>query len=206
MKQQQETTKQRRLAKREAERQRAEAARRRQRRSRSLWLGGGSIILVAVIVVVVFAARAQAAPTIDGVQCNTTEGAVTHIHQHLTIYDRSAPVTVPGGIGINDTNPATACLFWLHTHDTGGVIHVESPNQGTTYTLGQFFDIWGQSLSRTQVASARADGSHHLRAYVNGRLYTGDPRTIPLTSHERITLEIGPPWVPPPSFTFPQGE
>ena len=158
---------------------------------------------MVVIVAVIFAARAQAAPTIDGIQCNQSEGAVTHIHQHLAIYDRGTTLAVPAGIGIND---AQGCLFWLHTHDATGVIHVESPNQAATYTLGQFFDVWGQPLSRTQVATARATGAGRLRAYVNGRLYTGDPRSISLTSHERITLEVGPPWVTPPSFTFTAGE
>jgi hypothetical protein len=198
-------TKQRRLDRREAERQRAEAARRQQRRWRLVWWGGGSAALIAVIIAVVFALRAQAAPTIDGIKCGTMEGDVLHIHQHLVMYDRGQPVTVPQGIGINESNPATACMFWLHTHTPDGLIHVESPRRAT-FTLGQFFAIWGQPLSRTRVASARADATHHLRAYVNGRLYRGDPRTIPLTPHARITLEVGPPWVTPPSFTFPQGE
>lgn len=203
MKTQQETTKQKRLARREATQQQAEAARRRQRRSRWLWLGGGGVTLVVVIAAIIFAARAQAAPTIAGIQCNQSEGTVTHIHQHLAIYDKGTPVIVPADIGIN---AAQGCLFWLHTHDSTGVIHVESPNQGTTYTLGQFFAIWGQPLSGTRVASAVATGSAHVRAYVNGRLYTGDPRSIPLTQHARITLEVGPPWVSPPSFTFTNGE
>src|SRR5438105_1951651 len=130
------TTKQRRLDRREVERQRAEAARRQQRRWRLVWWGGGGAALLAVIVAVVFAIRAQAAPTIDGIQCNTMEGAVTHTHQHLLIYDRGRPVTVPADIGINNSNSASPCLFWLHTHSTDGIIHVESPHQGT-YTLGQ---------------------------------------------------------------------
>lgn len=158
---------------------------------------------MVAIVAIVFATRAQAAPTIAGIQCNQSEGAVTHIHQHLAIYDKGTPVAVPAGIGIDD---ARSCLFWLHTHDASGVIHVESPNRGATYTLGQFFDVWGQPLSGTRVASVTATGSHRVRAYVNGHLYAGDPRAIPLTAHERITLEVGPPWVTPPSFTFPQGD
>jgi hypothetical protein len=170
-----------------------------------MWWGGGGATLLAVIVAVVFAVRGQAAPTIDGIKCGAMEGTVIHIHQHLVIYDRGQPVTVPQGIGINESNPAAPCFFWLHTHTSDGVIHVESPTHAT-FTLGQFFDIWGQPLSRTHVASARADAGHRLRAYVNGRLYRGDPRTISLTPHAQITLEVGPPWVTPPSFTFPQGE
>src|SRR5207253_9951624 len=97
---------------------------------------------------------------------------------------------------------SSSCLFWLHTHATDGVIHVESPTKDA-FTLGQFFDIWHQPLSRTQGASLKADARHQIRAYVNGHLYAGDLRTIPLTAHALITLEDGPPWVTPPPFSFP---
>lgn len=199
---QQEARKQQRREQQEARRQREEAARRLQRRWRWVWWGGGSVTLLAVIGAVIFASRANAAPTIDGIQCQTNEGAATHIHQHLVIYDRGQPVAVPADIGIDGTR---GCLFWLHTHRSDGVIHVESPT-GDTYTLGQFFDIWSQPLSRAQVTSLKADKTYSIRAYVNGRLYQGDPRTIPLTAHALITLEYGPPWPPPPPFTFSPGE
>jgi len=33
------------------------------------------------------------------------------------------------------------CIYWLHTHDDSGLIHMESPiNQ--SFTLRQFFKIW----------------------------------------------------------------
>jgi hypothetical protein len=199
------TRKQRRSAPREARRQREEAARLRQRRRRWIWWGGGGAALVALIVALVFMNRANAAPTIDGIQCNTSEGAVTHIHQHLALYLKGQPFPVPGGIGI-DTTRATPCLYWLHTHASDGIIHLESPTANATYTLGQFFDIWQSPLSHTRLLTLKANGTHSIRAYVNGRLYHGDPRAIPLTSHERITLEYGPPWVTPPPFTFPAGD
>src|SRR5207248_711352 len=127
--------------------------------------GGGGAVLVALVVALVLANRTQAAPTIDGIQCNTNESFVSHIHQYLAIYDRGKPAAVPQGIGTDQTN---SCLFWLHTHAPNGVIHVESPNHDT-YTLGQFFDIWHQPLSRTQVTSLKANATQHIRAYVNGR-------------------------------------
>lgn len=197
-----ETKKPQRGAKRAERRQREEAALRRQqrqRRQRWIWWGGGSAVIVVLLGVVAFVGRGQAAPAIDGIQCNTSEGAVTHIHQHLVIYDRGQLVPVASDVGDNAIGSSTPCLFWLHTHSPDGVIHVEAPNQ-QTYTLGQFFDIWSQPLSRTTVAAARADASHPLRAYVNGRLYRGDPPTIRLTDRERITMEVGPPWLPTPPF------
>ncbi len=202
------TRKQRRTASREGRRVREDAARRqhqRQRRQRWMWWGGGGVVVLVVLGIVAVAnqtQRASAAPTVDGIQCVATEGAVTHIHQHLAIYDAGKLVPVPQGIGVNDT---TGCLFAVHTHSPDGVIHVESPTTAQN-TLGQFFDIWGQPLSRTQVASATAGHGQSVRAYINGRLYTGNPRAIPLTAHALITLEVGPPWAPPTTrFSWPAG-
>jgi hypothetical protein len=68
------------------------------------------------------------------------------------------------------------------------VIHIESPSE-KTYTLGNFFNIWQQPLSATQVASAGGP----VTAYVNGKLFTGDPATIPLPAHAAIQLDVGSP-------------
>jgi hypothetical protein len=92
------------------------------------------------------------------------------------------------------------CFYWLHTHDATGIIHIESPVQ-KTFTLGDFFAIWGEPLSRTDVAGKRGP----VTVYVDGRLSGGDPAAIPLTEHREITLEIGAPLVKPPRYTFPAG-
>ncbi len=199
------TTHQRRTTRRASERQRAEAARHRQGRARRLWWGGGGVVVVALLGGVILANqtnRASSAPTVDGIQCVASEGAVTHTHQRLAIYNAGTAIPIPQGVGVNDT---AGCLFALHTHSPDGIVHVESPTTAQN-TLGQFFDIWGQPLSRTRVASVAAVRAHSVRAYVNGRPYAGDPRSIPLMQHALITLEYGPPWVAPATrFAWPQG-
>src|SRR6266481_1253426 len=67
------------------------------------------------------------------------EGAVLHIHQHLDLSINGATTTIASQIGIN--TPARF-ITPIHTHDTSGIIHVES-NTVRTYTLGEFFDVWG---------------------------------------------------------------
>ena len=62
---------------------------------------------------------------------------------------------------------------------------VESPVK-RTFTLGNFFDIWGQPLSSNQVLQY-SDGKP-LRVFVNGKPYTGDPRAIELQAHTLIAL------------------
>jgi hypothetical protein len=105
-------------------------------------------------------------------------------------------VTVPALIGIDLRHQ---CLYWLHTHDPTGIMHIESPDT-RTYTLGQFFDVWGKPLSKTRAASL----SGKLEVFVGDRRFSGDPRSIVLKPHELITIEQGRA-VKPPGFTFPAG-
>jgi hypothetical protein len=151
----------------------------------------------------------RAAPTgatVDGIACQTSEQVAYHIHAHLTIYASGARQVVPAGIGIPGPQQVVdgfvaggKCLYWLHTHDSTGVVHIESPVQ-RVYTLGQFFDVWGRPLSGTQVGHATG----HVTAFVDGQRFAGDPRSIKLTPHAVIQLDVGK-IVPPQPFTFPAG-
>jgi hypothetical protein len=115
----------------------------------------------------------------------SAEGTVLHIHQHLDIYVDGKHVRVPAEIGIggNFISP-------VHTHDTTGAIHVESPVV-KTFTLGQFFDAWGVRLGPSCIGSYCDKGAAQLRVYVNGHRFNGDPRSIALTEHEEIAVTYG---------------
>ena len=119
------------------------------------------------------------------VGCNVTEMNGVHIHTRLRIFYRGRPVVVPADIGIITIAGGTPlCLYWLHTHDDSGLIHVEAP--GGSYTLADFFAVWGEALSRTRVGSLRG----RVVAKVNGVPYKGAPQTIPLIDGERIDLYL----------------
>jgi hypothetical protein len=147
---------------------------------------------------------------VQGVQCNTQEQVAYHIHTHLAVYVNGALRPISPGIGTVAPAPqqtangvfdeASSCYYWLHVHAQDGVIHVESPTN-TKYTLGQFFAIWGQPLSKTQVGPATGK----LTVYVNGKQYTGDPAAITLTSREDIQIDVGTP-VPPKSVDWSQSQ
>ena len=148
--------------------------------------------------------------SVDGIQCNSAEGAVYHIHAHLAIYVNGQQRTIPAGIGIapplqeqeGDSGlfvSGGSCFYWLHTHTEDGVIHIEAPVQ-ISLTLGDFFDIWGQPLSATQVGAVKGP----LTIYVDGQRQSVDPRTIPLTAHTLIQLDVGGN-TPPQPFTFAAG-
>jgi hypothetical protein len=134
---------------------------------------------------------------IGGISCDAQEGNRIHIHQHLLILDKGAPVTIPEHIGIP---AAQRCIYWVHTHTPDGIIHIEAPLD-RSFTLGDFFLIWGQPLSKTQAASAKAASGQSLKVWVNGKSYAGDPRKIPLAAHADIVIEAGPPFPKPPRFT-----
>jgi hypothetical protein len=135
--------------------------------------------------------------TVDGIACEATEQVVAHTHAHLAVYVDGVLRPLPLGIGIvtpvvrrvpgGEFASATSCYYWLHVHAQDGVIHVESPTRNAVFTLGDFFDVWGQPLSPTRVATA----SGPVTAYVDGRRWTGDPRTIPLLAHTTVQLDVG---------------
>ncbi len=140
---------------------------------------------------------------VDGITCIAQEQTVLHIHSHLALFVNGSQLQVPAGIGIAPI-PPQGCLYWIHTHDTTGIIHIEAPALGPPgggpFTLGMFFDIWNQPLTQNDVAGKRGP----VTAYVNGMLWRGDPRSIPLLAHQLITLEVGK-RVPPPNYAFPYG-
>jgi len=148
--------------------------------------------------------------TVDGIGCQTSEQTLFHIHAHLTIFVNGSPRQVPAAVGIPGARAQSTpqgpfidsgnCFYWLHTHAADGIIHIESPVE-RTYTLGEFFDEWGQPLGPAQVGPVRG----HLTAIYDGQVYRGNPRGIPLTAHAQIQLEIGTPLVAPVSITWPVG-
>ncbi|MFN2595237.1 MAG: hypothetical protein ABR579_10160 [Actinomycetota bacterium] len=140
-----------------------------------------------------------------GLPALSSEGTVLHIHQHLDIFVGGRKVPVPAGIGIASDDSFIAPL---HTHDTTGIMHVES-NVRRSFTLGQFFDVWGVRLDGDCIGGYCTGGGRTLSAYVNGATYTGNPRDIELTSHEEIVLDFGnsseqPAQIPSHS-NFPKG-
>jgi hypothetical protein len=130
--------------------------------------------------------------TVDGIQCLGNEQLLFHIHTHLTIFADGSARQVAAGVGIPGS-----CLYWLHTHQPDGIIHIEAPVQ-RTFTLGNFFDIWGQQLSSDQVGPAKGK----VTAFYNGALYQGNPRDIPLGRYAQIQLDVGSPLVAPEHITF----
>jgi hypothetical protein len=128
------------------------------------------------------------------------EAVATHYHSHLDIFVNGKHVVVPKYIGINI---GASYLTQLHSHDTRGVIHVESPKANDSFTLGQFVAEWGVFLN-ARCIGAYCDG---LKWYVDGRLQTGNPQNLVLKSHQEVAIVVGKaPKTIPSSYKFLGGE
>jgi hypothetical protein len=126
------------------------------------------------------------------------EGTVIHIHQHLDVYVNGAKVTVPALIGIDTVGQF---LTQVHTHDTTGIVHVESPTQ-RTFVLGDFFGEWGVKLTANCLGRYCGD----LHWWVDGKKMTGNPERLVLKAHQEIVVAVGkPPFPVPSSYKFPAG-
>jgi hypothetical protein len=122
-----------------------------------------------------------------GLPALSSEGNVLHIHQHLDLYVDGRPVVVPALIGINQEQ---GFLSPIHTHDTSGIVHVESHTR-RSFTLGEFFDVWGVRFTRTCIGGLCNGGGKSLRVYADGYPVTRNPRQLALVAHEEIVVTFG---------------
>ncbi len=105
---------------------------------------------------------------------------VLHVHPYLSIVIDGSDVAIPADIGIINGG---GCLEPVHTHDASGIIHIEAPNTGTAYTLGQFFQIWKGTygsvsingvnhpieFNSTDILGFKADQGHQVILLVDGK-------------------------------------
>jgi hypothetical protein len=132
---------------------------------------------------------------IDNVGCLASENY--HIHSHLAIIRNGVMLALPANVGLQ------GCSYELHTHDHWGVIHVET-SVARKFTLGQFFSVWGQPLSKTNIAGITGlpvtvfiddDGQSVTE-------YTGNLADIELKPHRSITIQVGSALAEIPSYRW----
>jgi hypothetical protein len=145
----------------------------RQRRQRTIITVAIVTILIAIIVgAILFLPR----PGPDPVQLPSylshcvTGTFVIHSHPNLTITISGVPQTIP-------VTYDSSCQQPIHTHDSTGVLHVET-DQNINYTLGDWFLLWGYyarsttiaTFNSTQILSYKAGPGtgHMLNMTVNG--------------------------------------
>jgi len=147
---------------------------------------------------------------VSGLNCLAQLSEPFHHHVQLSIFVNGQQLTVPMGLGMYQPGGGksgyiyhTTCLYFVHTHDRTGIIHIES-KVDQPYSLGTFFKLCGEPLTSTQIAQFTGPVS----IFINGAPDTTDPiASVPLTPGSDITLVIGTPpaWIPayilPPSLS-----
>ncbi|GHO47914.1 hypothetical protein [Ktedonospora formicarum] len=208
-----QTKRQRQHGRREEQRRNRE---RQQREQRNRWYIIGGTILVAVLIIagIVYGVTRNnqnqasnnsstsstnnasttnpAYAAVNGITCDAQEQLNYHIHAHLSVYIDGQPVAIPQNIGIASDG---SCIYWLHTHDTTGLLHIESPTT-KTYTLGDFFTVWQQRFSSLGYP-AQLKQNTGWKIYVDGKEYTGDFHDIKLGAHSLITMGYNSPNMQP---------
>jgi len=128
---------------------------------------------------------------VDGFTCGVAVETF-HTHSHLSVFLNGDQLIVPDHIGIPSPG-GKECTYAIHTHDGSGEIHIEAAASGT-FTLGNFFHIWGQPLDRTNIGG---NVGLPITVYIvdEGNTaateYTGDLLNIDLPAHRQITIQIG---------------
>jgi hypothetical protein len=131
-------------------------------------------------------------PPVDNIPCDQGEQTAVHYHAHLTLYVNGSQVQLPAQVGIASNG---SCFYWLHTHDTTGVIHIESPSN-RDFTLGNFFRIWAEQFPQLNYRP-ELDTSNGWQVYLDGKPYNGDFHNLVLKSHMVITLAYNSPGIQP---------
>lgn len=142
------------------------------------------------------AGTAAGGAEVSGIPCRKPARPKYHVHSHLAVYVAGELRPIPAGIGMVDpkakqteTGPdlyGPKCYYGLHVHVQDGVIHVEGPKR-RAYTLGEFFDVWGQPLDQGRVGPAKG----RVTVYVDGRLNVGPVRDIVLLERRTIQIDVG---------------
>ena len=193
---------------RKEELHRRELARQAARRRRNLIIG--SIVACAVIILGVIittnlinsnkssntsqlTSSNPLYPVVDNISCDSLEHSAFHIHAHLSIYIDGQSVGVPQNVGVASDQ---SCLYWLHTHDSTGVIHIEAPAANEGYKLGTFFKEWKDVFTSLQYPN-QLSATDGWKVYVDGKDYKGDFDDIKLASHQLITLAYNSPNIKP---------
>ena len=130
-------------------------------------------IMLGIICILYFSMMLQTAPELSAqvpAGNKTGNDIIMHTHSSLNVTVNGKSLLVPNGVGINSTlwndhsldkfgteRKATTlgmispAMSPLHTHDSSGIIHVES-TEYRNYTLGDFLNIWALPLEGREIS------------------------------------------------------
>lgn len=122
-----------------------------------------------------------------GLELLPKEGVAEHIHAHLSVTFNGQPVEIPANIGIDTKRKLYS---EIHTHDTSGILHVESSKPRPFY-LRQAIIEWPETLTAHGI-NGYENGVNGARliTFVNQKPYPGDLRKLELANKQDISIAI----------------
>jgi len=148
-------------------------------------------------------AAAAHARAIGPLRCVAGGGGGARVLAHVELFAAGLVVPVPAGIGIAPPLRRRGayvrggrCSYPVRTSEPTGLLELR---RGARLALGDLFAVWGQPLAHGRLGGFRAP----VHAYLDGRRWRADPRTMPLTRGAVVVLEVGR-FVPPhATYRFP---
>lgn len=146
---------------------------------------GGVIVgsLVLILGLAALGARPRKPITDVTTACVNHGGLGMHIHPHLAIQIDGQNRDIPANMGVTP-----GCMRPIHTHDDSGTLHLEFPRQQDV-SLTDFFRIWGQPFSDTQILDRAIGENDLLRVTVNGA-EVQERQTLRLHDSDQISIEV----------------
>ncbi len=126
---------------------------------------------------------------------------------HVELIVNRHVVLLPAGVGVAPPYHRRGayvfsgrCSYPVRTLEPTGVVEIAAVKGGPP-TLGELFSLWGQPLGPARLAAFKGP----VATWVNGRPHRSDPRSVVLSRHAVIVLEVGPRIPPHASYSFPPG-
>ncbi len=104
-----------------------------------------------------------------------------HIHVEVQIYLDGQPLAIPADVGVFGQ-----AAYPLHTHDSSGLVHIESP-VARDFHLQDFFAVWNTTPEGHAVL-AMLDAARYLTVTDDGAISTGLP-LVPLHDHDSSIIQ-----------------
>jgi len=124
-----------------------------------------------------------------------------HVHAQLNVYINGKQTPVPANLGID---PQGRFISPIHTHDTSGVVHMES-TKAYPFTLGEFINIWGVYFTDNQLGGYKAGNGNVLQLWIDNK-QIADPVSYRMKPHDVMILGYGKPGSFPHKKTFAFGQ
>lgn len=78
------------------------------------------------------------------------------------------------------------CLNEIYSDDSNGIINIKT-NEFKSFTLGNFFNVWGESFNKDELLGYKTSNNRTLEVYVNG-IKVNTYENTPLFPNSRIQI------------------